>query len=243
MATDGIDHTHLHPGCKRPRRKPNRPKTTNFDAENPCKSRMSAVLSEYTSSIPSPPDKKRQMPPSIRGYDMFEVVSAYQKAIRRSDTDAALYWGAEAHRSGYAKWIWKRLRVIVSEDVGPAAPSLPANVEALFRTAQDFGIKDSLMFFVHATILAARAPKSRICDWALFTVANTDRPKDREVPDHALDKHTLRGKQMGRGKEHFLEEASRLEQPRLYGRPPEAIDPEIRHLEKQYRQQRFMEDR
>jgi len=45
---------------------------------------------------------------------------------------------------------------------------------------------------------------------------------------------------MGSDARHFAEEASKLEQPRHAGRPPEAIDPELRHLEKQYRQG-FME--
>ena len=36
-----------------------------------------------------------------------------------------------------------------------------------------------------------------------------------EIPDHALDMHTARGRRMGRGKQHFLEEAGRLENETL----------------------------
>jgi hypothetical protein len=32
-----------------------------------------------------------------------------------------------------------------------------------------------------------------------------------EIPDHALDMHTARGRRLGRGKQHFLDEAGRLE--------------------------------
>jgi hypothetical protein len=32
----------------------------------------------------------------------------------------------------------------------------------------------------------------------------------REIPDHALDKHTMRGRKMGRGSKHFFEEGSKL---------------------------------
>jgi hypothetical protein len=31
-----------------------------------------------------------------------------------------------------------------------------------------------------------------------------------EIPDEALDMHTARGRQMGRGKQHFLDESGRL---------------------------------
>ena len=31
-----------------------------------------------------------------------------------------------------------------------------------------------------------------------------------EIPDIALDKHTTRGQEMGRGSEHFLHEASKV---------------------------------
>ena len=33
--------------------------------------------------------------PTVRGYDMKEVVSALQKAIRRSDDESALFWAVE----------------------------------------------------------------------------------------------------------------------------------------------------
>jgi hypothetical protein len=36
-----------------------------------------------------------------------------------------------------------------------------------------------------------------------------------EIPDHALDMHTARGRRMGRGKQHFLDEAGRLENETL----------------------------
>src|SRR4051794_35659972 len=68
-----------------------------------------------------PPDRARgrqvnEIPPTSRGYDAREVVSALQKSIRRSDPDAALYWGVELARSGYGAWLWKRLRIIAVED-------------------------------------------------------------------------------------------------------------------------------
>ena len=69
-------------------------------------------------------------PDTRRGYDAREVVSALQKAIRRSDLDAALYWGVELARSGYGNWLWARLRIIVAEDCSPEATGLVGDVHA-----------------------------------------------------------------------------------------------------------------
>ena len=80
----------------------------------------------------------RPMPKTKRGYEPFEVVSALQKAVRRSDPDAALYWSAELFKSGYAAWAWKRLKVIMTEDVGPAMdPGTVADIWALKMFAEE----------------------------------------------------------------------------------------------------------
>jgi hypothetical protein len=150
-------------------------------------------------------------PPTRRGYDAYEAISALQKAIRRSDVDAATYWSCELVLSDYGAWCWSRLREIAAEDVSPTATGLIADVATLSnqwkqpRKAGDYG----LLLVVRAVIALAIAPKSRIADWATVVHASGHVPR-REIPDEALDRHTRRGKQMGRGWEHFIEEASRL---------------------------------
>jgi replication-associated recombination protein RarA len=161
------------------------------------------------------------LPPTGRGYDVRECVSAYQKAIRRSQVDDALYWGAELYKAGYPDWAWKRLRIIASEDVGVAAPAgFQADIEALYARYVDFKRKlgtrasadEGLFWFTHATILAANAPKSRLVDLAFMHHASDSVPR-REIPDEALDVHTRAGKARGRGWQHFLDESGRLIQP------------------------------
>ncbi|HMS73404.1 MAG TPA: hypothetical protein PKB03_10260 [Baekduia sp.] len=155
----------------------------------------------------------RPMPPTRRGYDPPEVVSALQKAVRRSDTDAALYWSIELALSGYGNWCWKRIRTICSEDIGPAVPGLAADVRALYENwKEEQGKGDGILYVIHAVIMLAEAPKCRVTDWVAHYHCS-DRVERREIPDEALDKHTRRGKQMGRGIEHFIDESSRLVQP------------------------------
>jgi len=61
---------------------------------------------------------------------------------------------------------------------------------------------------MHAVWLLATAPKSRIADWS--SMVRFSEPERRDVPDDALDKHTSRGRRMGRGTEHFFAEGTRL---------------------------------
>lgn len=153
---------------------------------------------------------------TINGYSFGEVASALQKSIRRGDVDAALYWAVELYESNFDGYAWKRMRIIVSEDIGPANPLLPAVVAALYQTFLDLKKKKDAknqperLPFVHAVILLAASPKSRIVDNALIAHFFTHHGDRREVPDYALDKHTVRGRNMGRGFEHFFTHGAKL---------------------------------
>lgn len=175
-----------------------------------------------------------QFPPTRRGYDVRIVVSALQKALRASDADAALYWAYELDRSGFGNWCWKRLRVIASEDIGPAVPGIAAEIKALHEnwlfarkrpsvscdSCQDWRGQDEetgkggeeVLYITHAVIMLANAPKCRVVDWAVWHHSN-DYVERREVPDVAFDRHTLAGRRMGRNRQHFVDEASVLTDP------------------------------
>ena len=51
-----------------------------------------------------------------RGYDLYEVASALQKAIRRNETAIAGYFALELLESGYHNYVWKKLLTISAED-------------------------------------------------------------------------------------------------------------------------------
>ena len=161
-----------------------------------------------------------------------EVISALQKCIRRGMTDDALYWAAELEESGFGAWMWKRIRIITSEDVGPAWPEGPAVIEALHKTYLELKKRGDdkqrpwRLQIVHAVVLLCRAPKSRIVDWALIHHWGGLAP-DRDIPDVALDKHTARGKHLRRGWDHFFEEGTLLE-------PHEPDEEEIKYRELAY---------
>jgi replication-associated recombination protein RarA len=169
----------------------------------------------------SSPDARprREIPPTRRGYDFFQTASSLQKAVRRCDEEAALYWTAELDISGFGTYVWRRLKVICSEDVGVAEPNMPAQIAALYDSWLDHKRQSKgdttgpcRLFLVHAVLLMARAKKSHMVETAA-TWSYSDQVPRREIPDVAIDRHTLAGKKRGRGMEHFWEHGSLLADP------------------------------
>jgi replication-associated recombination protein RarA len=165
------------------------------------------------------------------GYLLSEVVSALQKSIRRGLLDEAAYWAVEMDLSGYSEYLWRRLRIITSEDIGPANPSLPATIGALYQWWQAAKSKPTggaELFIMQAVLLLCRSEKTRVVDH-LTAVAYLGHDDElRDVPEYALDKHTERGREMGRGLDHFFEEAAKV--------APEAEDPDKAWLEREERE-------
>jgi replication-associated recombination protein RarA len=96
-----------------------------------------------------------------------ECSSAFQKSVRRGLVDDSVYWALQLSGLGYANYVWKRLKIIVSEDVGIANPTLPTNVYALWKMweegqkAKTGNPNEGRLFLIHAIMLVAMSPKSR----------------------------------------------------------------------------------
>lgn len=140
---------------------------------------------------------------TIGGYNGYQVTSALQKCIRRGLERDALFWATELWASCTQEgreYIWHRLRVIASEDVGLADNDVCVQVSALY--ANFMRRPNEKLFLTHAVLILARASKSRIVDHAGIVIAEGPRPK-REIPPFAIDSHA--GGQMN------WEESFRLE--------------------------------
>jgi replication-associated recombination protein RarA len=172
------------------------------------------------------PERERQPTrfaelPTVGGYLAGEVASALQKSIRRGEERDALHWATELELSGLGKYVWKRLRIIASEDVGLAEPLAAVMVRALYENWLE-EVKQQKgdtryagfhrVYLLHAVCLLARARKSRMLDDALAVMYAGDRTAEHpEIPDYALDRHTARGARMGGGMEHFVDVGSKIE--------------------------------
>ena len=147
------------------------------------------------------------------GYLFGEVISALQKSIRRGEEEEAMYWVLELFPK-YSNALWTRLTVIVNEDIGLADTQAIILVYALrcqFDALEKEGSKRLVL--ANCILYLCRSPKSRLADHFQCVINQRRLQKGwrLDIPDHALDKHTARGKRMGRGWEQWFEEGTKLE--------------------------------
>jgi replication-associated recombination protein RarA len=167
------------------------------------------------------------------GYNCAEVSSAMQKCIRRGLEEQALFWATELDLSGFGEYVWKRLKIIASEDVGLADSAIAPTIYTLFQNwreqakRKDTKHAPERLFLVHAVLILSRAPKSRAVDHALVAMYESARPA-RAIPDFALDRHTAAGRKRKRGWRHFWEHGARLENKGPVNDPYEATARQIR---------------
>lgn len=151
------------------------------------------------------------------GYPLGDAVSALQKEIRRGQEYEAMYWALE-FVPRFEKYLWKRLIVIVNEDIGIANTQLLLLVPSQRDVYFDFraqGRDGSARLVLANTILAmCRSPKSRLADH-FQCVVNQDRLHGGKmpVPDYALDKHTFKGRAMKRSWQHWRDYGCLLSPP------------------------------
>ncbi|MBY0450911.1 MAG: replication-associated recombination protein A [Cyanobacteria bacterium] len=132
----------------------------------------------------------------------YDHASAYQKSLRGSDPDAAIYWLAKMLSGGEdPRFIARRLLVTASEDVGLADPMALVIAEATFSAVERLGMPEARIPLAEATLYVAKAPKSNnsiiAIDKALADI--TQHGKSFPVPIHLRDSHYEGAKAYGHG--------------------------------------------
>ncbi len=95
------------------------------------------------------------------GQEHFDHASAFQKSLRGSDPDAAIYWLAKMLAGGEdPRFIARRLIVTASEDVGLADPAALMVAVAAAEAVERIGLPEGRIPLAHATLHIATAPKS-----------------------------------------------------------------------------------
>src|SRR4051794_10623319 len=95
-----------------------------------------------------------------RGYNLFEVASCLQKAIRRGDTGLAGYMAIELFESGFAHYCWKRLLTISAEDcAGIITQEVKALHDSFALLNQDAKKLRSRIFISKAVIILCQSRK------------------------------------------------------------------------------------
>ena len=157
---------------------------------------------------------RNAIPDTVNGLNAMTCVSAMQKAIRRGMEQEAMQFAVELmHTSkNFHTMVCNRLEVICHEDLDTlAAPHVvPFVATALAQSRERYtkSIGEARLMIGNCIRLMCRAPKSRAgCHFAA-AIGLRSQLEDYvpAIPDFALDQHTLQGRAMGRGLEHFREQ-------------------------------------
>lgn len=169
------------------------------------------------------------------GLDFYEASSAFQKCIRRGLEDEAMQFAVELHEGGFGEYLWKRMRVVASEDVGLADPMACVIIRTLYENWKEqykedkvSGKKTHRLFVSQAVLYLSRCKKSRLVDH--FNIWHFRSDEVPTVPDFAFDKHTRKGKKEGRGLDHFFQEGAKLENMAEVDREAEFVEKAIQRL-------------
>ena len=133
----------------------------------------------------------------------YDVISALQKSIRGSDTDAALHYLARLIEAGDLPIIARRLRVIAYEDIGLANPAVAARAVTEIEAAEKLGFPEARIPLANATIELALSPKSNSAYTAIdAALADVRKGGTGDVPDHLRDAHYKGAEKLGHGVEY-----------------------------------------
>ena len=115
----------------------------------------------------------------------YDLLSAFQKSIRGSDPDAAIYYLARLIEIGALDSIYRRMSVIVYEDIGLANPGMGPKVQAAISAAELVGLPEAQIPLSVVVIELALSPKSNSAYLALANVQNDIRKTNTgNVPNH-----------------------------------------------------------
>jgi putative ATPase len=136
-----------------------------------------------------------------KGEEHYNLISAFHKSMRNSDSDAAVYWLARMLEAGEDPlYVARRMIRFASEDVGLADPKALEQAVAAYQAAHFIGMPECGVNLAQAAVYLALAPKSN----ALYIGYNAAK-KDaldtlaEPVPLHIRNAPTRLMKELGYG--------------------------------------------
>lgn len=154
----------------------------------------------------------------------YDCASAFQKSLRGSDPDAAIYYLAKMIVAGEdPKFIARRLITCAAEDVGNADPNALNVALNAYKAVELLGLPEGRIPLAQAVIYVARAPKSNETVCAIDTaISDITSGKDFPPPMHLRDAHYKDASKYGFGIGYvYSHEAPEIEQQFL---PDELIN-------------------
>ncbi|MDJ0974105.1 MAG: replication-associated recombination protein A [Planctomycetota bacterium] len=135
------------------------------------------------------------------GDGRYDLLSAFHKSLRGSDTDAALYWMARMLEGGEDPLvIVRRMVAMAAEDIGLADPRALRIALDAKDAIQFLGQPEGELPLVQAVVFLATAPKSNSVTKSLKAARTLARESaDLPVPLHIRNAPTRLAKDLGHG--------------------------------------------
>lgn len=132
----------------------------------------------------------------------YDCASAFQKSLRGSDADAAIYYLAKMIEAGEdPRFIARRLIVCAAEDVGIADPNAMNIAVSAYRAVEIIGLPEGRIPLANAVVYVAKAPKSNKACLAIDSaLADIENGLDYPPPMHLRDSHYKDAAKYGFGK-------------------------------------------
>lgn len=124
------------------------------------------------------------------GDEHYDIISAYQKSMRGSDPDAAVYYLGRLLAAGDLPSACRRLLVCACEDVGLAYPQIIPIVKAAVDTAREVGLPEARIPLADAVVLVATSPKSNSAYNAInAAMSDIEKGITGNIPRQLQNKH------------------------------------------------------
>lgn len=132
------------------------------------------------------------------GSHFYNLLSALQKSVRGSDTNAALFYLAHLLEIGDLVAVSRRLLVMAYEDVGLANPDVGPHMLAAVQAAERLGLPEARIPLANAVIEMCLASKSNSAIQAIdAAIASIHEGKTGDIPLHLRDAHYTGAKELG----------------------------------------------
>ena len=131
----------------------------------------------------------------------YDCASAFQKSLRGSDVNAAVYYLAKMIAAGEdPRFIARRLIVCAAEDVGNADPNALNVAVNAYKAVELLGLPEGRIPLAQAVIYVARAKKSNEAICAIdAALGDIEHGNDFPPPMHLRDAHYKDAKKYGFG--------------------------------------------
>ena len=131
----------------------------------------------------------------------YDCASAFQKSLRGSDPDAAIYYLAKMIEAGEdPRFIARRLIVCAAEDVGIADPNAMNIAVSAYKAVEIIGLPEGRIPLANAVVYVANAPKSnKACVAIDKALADIENGLDYPPPMHLRDSHYKDAEKYGFG--------------------------------------------